>query len=86
MKSISDVIPISLEALPVNWQIVHGYNASTHRGCRVQIPAFWASAPVIRGSTAEPVCPNPAIHPIEPVCVGIPIGGHPFSEIGSHVV
>jgi hypothetical protein len=38
----------------------------THKGCKELIPVFDAIAPVMKGKSAEPTEPNPAIHPIEP--------------------
>lgn len=38
-----------------------------HRGCRLLIPALLAIAPVMKGNAADPVCPSPAIQPIQPV-------------------
>lgn len=37
----------------------------THSGCNVLIPCFSEIAPVIKGRTALPACPKPAIQPIE---------------------
>ena len=39
----------------------------THKGCNAVIPNRLAIAPVMNGNTADPVCPSPAIQPIEPV-------------------
>lgn len=39
----------------------------TSSGCKITIPDLEAMAPVMNGSKAEPACPHPAIHPIDPV-------------------
>ena len=38
-------------------------NASlrTHNGCKLAMPNFEASSPVMNGRTAEPACPMPAM-------------------------
>ena len=39
----------------------------TYNGCKLLILVLCASAPVIRGRTALPACPKPAIHPMDGV-------------------
>ncbi|KAI4520811.1 hypothetical protein K525DRAFT_257240, partial [Schizophyllum commune Loenen D] len=39
----------------------------TKNGCKLLILVLCASAPVIRGRTALPACPKPAIHPMDGV-------------------
>ena len=41
--------------------------SGTHNGCNAVIPYLEAIAPVKNGKIAEPACPNPAIHPMDPV-------------------
>ena len=40
---------------------------NTYNGCKLLIPTLDANAPVMNGKTADPACPNPAIHPIDSV-------------------
>jgi len=39
----------------------------TNNGCKLLMPTLDANAPVMNGRTADPACPNPAIHPIDRV-------------------
>ncbi len=39
----------------------------THNGCREAMPNFCARRPVMKGRTAEPACPAPAMYPAQPV-------------------
>jgi hypothetical protein len=48
----------------VNWQL--NRMRPTYSGCRALIPVFEAMAPVIKGNSALPAWPKPAIHPIDP--------------------
>ena len=45
----------------------HTHKQITHSGCKLWMPTLDASAPVRNGKNAEPVCPKPAIQPIDPV-------------------
>jgi hypothetical protein len=38
-----------------------------YNGCRLLIPVLLAIAPVTKGNAADPVCPSPAIQPMQPV-------------------
>ena len=38
-----------------------------YSGCKLLIPALLAIAPVRKGNAADPVCPSPAIQPMQPV-------------------
>jgi hypothetical protein len=38
-----------------------------YSGCRLLIPVLLAIAPVRNGNAADPVCPSPAIQPMQPV-------------------
>jgi hypothetical protein len=38
-----------------------------YSGCRLLIPVLLAIAPVRKGNAADPVCPSPAIQPMQPV-------------------
>ncbi len=38
---------------------------NTYRGCKLLIPDLLAIVPVMNGSIADPVCPNPAIQPMQ---------------------
>ena len=38
----------------------------TYKGCKLAIPNFCASAPVAKGSKAEPIIPVPAMIPSDP--------------------
>ena len=39
----------------------------TYNGCKLHKPTLPAKAPVIKGTMAPPIVPNPAIHPMDPV-------------------
>jgi hypothetical protein len=38
-----------------------------YRGCRLLIPALLAIVPAMKGNAADPVCPSPAIQPMQAV-------------------